>query len=87
MPPEAAVLPRLTGVATATAPPVPVVHWVGPCLSHAGGYGAVWARRFTPVGLKVGLLQDWMLMLWTSAPGILAIWAKAACTRLMGMGE
>ena len=80
-------LPLLTGVATATAPPVPVVHWVGPCLSQAGGYGAVWASRLTPLGENVGLLQDWMLMLCTSAPGILAIWAKPASTRLMGIGE
>ena len=29
--------PALTGVDTAAAPPVPVVHWVGPCLSQAGG--------------------------------------------------
>ena len=28
----------------AAAPPVPFTHWVGPCLSQAGGYGAVSAR-------------------------------------------
>lgn len=43
--------------------------------------------RFTPVGEKVGLLQLAMLIDWTSAPGILEIWAKLACTRLIGIGE
>src|ERR1700677_1909483 len=78
--------PAVTGVA-AVAPPVPVVHWMGPCLSQAGGYGAVSASRLKPEGVKVGLLQLWTLMVCTSAPGILAIWAKLAVTRLMGMGE
>ena len=32
----AALEPGVIGV-DAVAPPVPVVHWVGPCLSHAGG--------------------------------------------------
>ena len=77
----------VTGVDTLAAPPVPVEHWVEPCLSQAGGYGAVWANRLAPDGVKVGLLQLWMLMFWTSAPGIWAIWAKLASTRLMGMGE
>ncbi len=83
---DASGAPGLTGVET-TAPPVPVVHWSGPCLSQAGGKGAVWANRFTPVGENVGLLQLAILMDWTSAPGILAIWSKLACTRLIGIGE
>ena len=29
--------PGVGGVETAAAPPVPFVHWVGPCLSQAGG--------------------------------------------------
>jgi hypothetical protein len=33
---DASGAPGLTGVDT-TAPPVPVVHWSGPCLSQAGG--------------------------------------------------
>jgi hypothetical protein len=36
-PDAAAGDPGVTGVETAAAPPVPFVHWVGPCLSQAGG--------------------------------------------------
>jgi hypothetical protein len=53
--------PPLAGVAW-VAPAVPFVHCVGPCLSQAGGIGAVSASRFGLVGEKVGLLQLWTLM-------------------------
>ena len=76
-----------TWVTVLAAPPVPLTHWVGPCLSQAGGWGAVSASRLAPLGVNVGLLQPWMLMFWVTAPGILVIWSKLASTRLMGMGE
>lgn len=89
MPLFASEEPALTGVAT-DAPPVPVVHCVGPCLSHAGGYGAVWARRLTlvPVPVEnVGLLQPVMEGAVPLPPGTLPIWSNVASTRLTGMGE
>ena len=49
--------------------------------------GSGLGQRFDARGVKVGLLQLWMLMFWTTAPGILAIWGKLASTRLMGIGE
>lgn len=79
--------PAFPTVVGCCAPPVPVVHWVGPCLSQAGGKGAFLAKRFVPSGENVGLLQLWMLMFSTTAPGIFRIWSNAAWTRLMGIGE
>jgi hypothetical protein len=79
--------PRLVTLDTDAAPPVPVVHCVAPCLSHAGGSGAVFASRFVPSLEKVGLLQLVMTMFYTTAPGIFRIWSKLACTRLTGIGE
>ena len=55
------------------APPVAVVHCVGPCLSQAGGCGSSSARVLVPLVEKVGLLQPWMkelVALATWFPGI-----------------
>ena len=74
---DPAELDPVTAVAV-LAPPVPVVHWVGPCLSHAGGMGAVVASKFAPLDENVGLSQLEIEMFWTTAPGIFVIWAKLA---------
>ena len=80
-------MPDFPGVVVFPAPPVPVVHCVGPCLSQAGGSGSVWASVLVPFVENVGLLHDWMLMFGTFAPGIFRSWSKPACTRLIGSAE
>src|SRR5262245_50939501 len=66
--------PGTTGVAVC-APPVPVVHWVGPCLSQAAGCGSFLANVLVPSVEKVGLLQERTistLVGGTTAPGMCA---------------
>jgi hypothetical protein len=58
-------------VETLAAPPVPVAHWVGPCLSQACGCGAEVASLLVPSAENVGLLQFWMLTFCGLPPGIL----------------
>ena len=69
VPPEAA---GFTGVEIFLAPPVPVAHWFGPCLSHSWGCGALSASTLWPSAENVGFLQLWMLMFWTYDAGDLA---------------
>src|SRR5690349_17543341 len=70
-------LPPLVGVSF-FAPPVPVVHCVGPLWSQAGGKGSFLARMLVPSGENVGLLHA---RIWASlVAGMLAPGMRASCT-------
>ena len=69
-PDEPELPPLLPAVGTLAAPPVPVAHWVLPCLSQAWGCGAVVASLLEPSDENVGLLHFAMLTVVGSPPGI-----------------
>src|SRR5215469_563804 len=79
----------LTGVGV-LAPPVAVLHCVGPCLSHNGGCGSFTASVLVPLVENVGLWQFCICavdVLGTWLPGIFCNCWKPASTRLMGSDE